>query len=353
MSSYGSYGPPVMKNHLHSSYGHGLLREWNSDGTTVGAEHLMYPVFVVEGSGVQEEIKGLANQYRFSTDALVEFLRPLVAVGLRAVLLFGVVGDAAKKTPDAAWATDPSAPVLLALRALAEAFPSLLLAVDLCLCAYTDHGHCCVFDAEQRVDNAKSTTRLADLAEAYARHGAHVVAPSDMMDCRVRAIKERLHATGFGATVAVMAYSAKFASCFYGPFREAAHSAPSFGDRQAYQLPPGSRGLALRALQRDADEGADILMVKPAMAYLDIIRDASNMRTGLPIAAYHVSGEYAMLHAAAVLSSSIDLRRALTESFAALRRSGVTIIISYYAPEFLRYLHSDARPHATSPSVSH
>ena len=337
-----------LDNYLHGSYaGHSLLREWNSSDTVVSAEHLMYPVFIVEGSGIQEAIKGLPDQYRFSVDTLVEFLEPLVSHrGLRSVLLFGVITDPSKKSPTAAHATHSDAPVLRALTALRSRFPSLLLAVDLCLCAYTDHGHCCIFapqegqEGAQRmlISNALSTARIADIAEAYARHGAHVIAPSDMMDCRIRAIKERLHATGFENTVAVMSYSAKFASSFYGPFREAAHSAPSFGDRQAYQLPPGSRGLALRALKRDIKEGADIIMVKPAMAYLDVIRDASNLQSGLPIAAYHVSGEYAMLHAAGVVTKAIDLPRALQESFVALRRAGVTIIITYFTPFYLELL---------------
>lgn len=300
----------------------------------------MYPVFVVDGVDVQQEIGAMPNQYRFSADEkLCSFLAPLVELGLRSVLLFGVIDDASKKDELASEATKDAAPVIRATKLVRARFPSLLVAVDLCLCAYTSHGHCGIFKTvagQQVLDNDASVTRIADIAEAYARAGAHVIAPSDMMDCRIRGIKERLHHIGMENMVSVMAYSAKFASAFYGPFREAAHSAPAFGDRKAYQLPPGSRGLALRALKRDIKEGADIIMVKPAMAYLDIIRDADNLGSGLPIAAYHVSGEYAMLFAAGQ-AGSIDLKSAVLESFTAMRRAGVTIIISYFTPSFLQW----------------
>jgi porphobilinogen synthase len=192
--------------------------------------------------------------------------------------------------------------------------------VDLCLCGYTDHGHCGILSG-RAIDNAASVARLAEVAVAFAAAGAHVIAPSDMMDGRVGAIKAALRGAGMGGRVAVMSYSAKFASCMYGPFRDAAHSGMAFGDRSLYQLPPGSRSLALRALQRDVEEGADFVMVKPGGPYLDVCRDAAE-RCGVPVAAYQVSGEFAMLHHAAA-AGAFELRRAVMESMTGFRRAGV------------------------------
>jgi porphobilinogen synthase len=201
---------------------------------------------------------------------------------------------------------------------------------------YTSHGHCGILKSDHTVDNAASIARLAAIAVAYAAAGAHLIAPTDMMDGRVGAIKAGLRAAGHGSTVAVMSYAAKFASCFYGPFRDAAHSGMSFGDRSLYQLPPGSASLALRAVARDVEEGADFVMVKPGGPYLDICRDVV-AASPVPVAVYQVSGEYAMLwHAAA--AGAFDLRRAVMESLVAFRRAGVTVIITYYAPRVLEWL---------------
>jgi porphobilinogen synthase len=202
--------------------------------------------------------------------------------------------------------------------------------------SYTSHGHCGILKPDHCVDNQASIDRLGQIAAAYADAGAHVIAPSDMMDGRIGAIKAALTARGHGSKVAVMSYAAKFASCFYGPFRDAAHSGMSFGDRSLYQLPPGSRSLALRAVQRDLAEGADFVMVKPGGPYLDICRDVAEIST-VPVAVYQVSGEFAMLHHAAA-AGAFDLRRAVMECLTGFRRAGVSIIITYFAPTVLKWL---------------
>jgi len=227
-------------------------------------------------------------------------------------------------------------PVPQAIKLLRKSFPTLLVIADVCLCGYTDHGHCGILTSDGFIDNSKSILRLAEVATSYARAGAHVVAPSDMMDGRVGAIKKMLLENGYGGKVAVMSYSAKYASCFYGPFREAAHSAPAFGDRKRYQLPPTSKGLAIRAVQRDEEEGADFVMIKPAGPYLDIIRQIKDT-VNIPVACYHVSGEYAMLwHAAA--NGAFDLKTAVLETLSGMRRAGADIIITYFTPRMLEWL---------------
>lgn len=241
-----------------------------------------------------------------------------------------------KKSPTGAAADTADSPVVKALRTLRTLYGSkLLLMVDVCLCAYTDHGHCGIMTPEHHIDNTASIARLAAVSVSYASAGADVIAPSDMMDGRIGAIKKALQAAGLGSRVSVMSYAAKFASCFYGPFRDAAHSGMAFGDRSLYQLPPGSRSLALRALSRDEAEGADFLMVKPGLPYLDICREAAD-KTGLPIAVYQVSGEYAMLWHAAK-AGALDLKKAVTETATAFRRAGVTIIITYFAPLMVKW----------------
>jgi porphobilinogen synthase len=316
------------------------MREWQ-EYRKVQASNLMYPVFVVPGSDRCEPIEPLAEQSRHSVDRLEQLLAPLVGKGLRSIMIFGVLddddrNDEYKKDNWGTIATDEKlSPAIVAIRYARERFPELLVAADVCLCGYTSHGHCGVLSADgKQFDNKASVARLGQVAVAYARAGAQVVAPSDMMDGRIGGIKSALRDAGLMSRVAVMSYSAKFASAFYGPFRDAAHSAPTFGDRRAYQLPPGSRGLALRALRRDIEEGADMLMIKPATPYLDVIRDAANLESGLPIAAYHVSGEYALLWHAAQ-AGAIDLKRGVLESFQSLLRAGATIIITYYAKRIL------------------
>ncbi|HBA85302.1 MAG TPA: porphobilinogen synthase [Verrucomicrobia bacterium] len=320
-------------NRLHSGYGHPVLRLWQAEGS-VEKHRLVYPVFVADGAGTKEAIPSMPGQHRWSPDRLGELLEPLVQKGLRSVLLFGV--PLGSKDHRGSSADRDDNPVLQALPILRKNFSELLLIADVCLCEYTDHGHCGLLRPDGAIDNDASTQRLAEVAVAYARAGAHVVAPSDMMDGRVGAIKAALNSQMNGPQVAVMSYAAKFASCFYGPFRDAAQCKPAFGDRQAYQLPPSARGLALRAVERDVSEGADFVMVKPAGPYLDIVRDVKNL-VRVPVAAYQVSGEYAMLHHAAA-AGAFDLQKAVMESLAGIRRAGADILITYFAPQVLDWL---------------
>jgi len=234
-------------------------------------------------------------------------------------------------------ADDPQGPVILAIRKLRELFPSLYIAADVCLCEYTDHGHCGLLHKDGTIDNAPSVDRIAQVALSYAEAGAHCVAPSDMMDGRIKAIKRALIDAGFGNKVTLMSYSAKFASSLYGPFRDAAGSAPSFGDRKCYQLPPGAKGLARRAIERDCAEGADIIMVKPALPYLDIISDAAQLAGDRPLACYQVSGEFAMIHAGAA-AGVYDLQKMVIESLESMVRAGVTVILTYFTPDLLEWL---------------
>jgi len=323
---------------LHSGYQHSVTRSWQVGATlSITPSQLIYPLFVSDKTDCVEEIKSLPSQFQVSIDRLENFLIPLVSKGLASVLLFGVLFNA-KKDLSASGATEEDAPVIRAIKLLKLKFPSLLIATDVCLCAYTDHGHCGILDPmTSSIDNPKSIQRLSELAVAYGLAGASIVAPSDMMDGRVAAIKEGLRLKGLDGRVSVMSYSAKFASCFYGPFRDAAHSAPSFGDRRCYQLPSGSRGIALRCTERDVREGADFVMVKPATPNLDLIRDIANANYNLPIACYHVSGEYAMLwHGAA--AGAFDLRTAVMEVILGLRRAGADIIITYFVPQLLDWI---------------
>jgi porphobilinogen synthase len=323
---------------LHPGYGHAVLRAWQGEGAPQ-PERLVYPVFVADRPRAKESIDALPGLHRWGVRRLREALKPAVRDGLRAVLVFGVPDSG--KDARGAGADRSDAPVPRAIEELRAAFPDLLVIADVCLCAYTDHGHCGVLRADGTIDNAASVERLAEIAAAYARAGAQVVAPSDMMDGRVAAIRAALDAGG-GERAAILSYAAKFASCFYGPFREAAKSHPARGDRRAYQLPPGARGLALRAVDRDVAEGADFVMVKPAGPYMDLIRDVRN-RVSVPIATYQVSGEYAMLrHAAA--AGAFELRAAVMESLIGLRRAGADILITYFAPDVLRWLKET--PHA-------
>jgi porphobilinogen synthase len=332
---------------LHSSFSTSVIKSWNC-ASKVDSSNLVYPLFIIDTSYTsstspesKQEIKSMPGQFRWgaSEDRLREALDEPVKNGLQSVLLFGVVDDISKKDNIGSFADNPESPVILALKILRRLYPQLTLLADVCLCGYTSHGHCGIFTNDMNIDNEASITRLSTIAVAYARAGAHVIAPSDMMDGRVGAIKAALRATDekLSSRVAVMSYAAKFASCFYGPFRDAAHSGMTFGDRSLYQLPPGSRSLALRAVDRDIAEGADFIMVKPGGPYLDICRDVVNAYGDrVPIAVYQVSGEFAMLHHAAA-AGAFDLRRAVEESLMSFRRSGVTIIITYFAPQVLEW----------------
>lgn len=220
---------------------------------------------------------------------------------------------------------------------LRQWFPDLLIAADVCLCPYTCHGHCGILYEDGTLNNEASIARLAEISVSYAKAGCQIIAPSDMMDGRIGAIKKALAETGYGSKVSVMSYSAKFASSFYGPFRDAAKSAPSFGDRRCYQLPPGSSGLAERAVDRDVQEGADILMVKPGLAYLDIVKSIKTKYPTHPMAIYQVSGEYAMLYHGAK-AGAFNLQTTLLEVLSCMRRAGADILISYYTPQLLDWL---------------
>lgn len=270
---------------------------------------------------------------RYGGSVLLDVLAPLVAKGLKSILLFGVI-DKLPKDSQGSSADSPQNPVVRLLPQIRSRFPDLLVACDVCLCPYTDHGHCGILREDGTIENEASIKRLAAISLAYAKAGAHVIAPSDMMDNRIRAIKDILKREGFQENVSVLSYAVKFASGFYGPFRDAAKSAPAFGDRSCYQLPPGSRGLAARAAARDVEEGADMLMVKPGLAYLDIIRDTKNQFPNHPLFVYQVSGEYAMIHWAAA-NGALDLRRTLFETLKSFRRAGADVIITYFVPRIL------------------
>merc|ERR1712137_281864 len=252
-------------------------------------------------------------------------------------MLFGVPMRNGTKDALGTAADDPEGPVIKAFQLIRRRFPQLFICCDVCLCEYTSHGHCGILHEDGSLNNQLSVERVSDVAMAYAEAGAHCVAPSDMNDGRIRAIKLKLIEAGIAHRVLLMSYSAKFSGCLYGPFREAAGSVPSFGDRRCYQLPPGGRGLARRAIVRDIGEGADIIMVKPASQYLDIISDAKEIGKDMPVAAYQVSGEYAMIHAAAA-AGVFDLRQMAEEATQGILRAGASIIVSYFTPEFLDWL---------------
>ncbi len=294
--------------------------------TRLERDDLILPLFVVEGSGVREPVASMPGVHRFSVDALASEAKQVRDLGIPALILFGVPAhkDARGSGADAA-----SGIVQRAVEAIKRAEPELVLVTDVCLCEYTDHGHCGVLDGEE-VDNDPTLERLAATALSHARAGADIVAPSDMMDGRVAAIRAALDEHGF-EEVAILSYAAKFTSAFYGPFRDAAESAPRFGDRRSYQMDPANGREALREMALDLEEGADVLMIKPALAYLDLLARA-RASFDVPLAAYHVSGEYAMIRAAAE-RGWIDGERAMEESLVGIKRAGADWIISYAAKE--------------------
>ncbi|OIW28904.1 tetrapyrrole biosynthesis, porphobilinogen synthase [Coniochaeta ligniaria NRRL 30616] len=325
-----------ISSQLHGGYSHPLARSWQSE-RQLTKSMLIYPLFVSDQDDEEVLIPSLPNQYRRGINRLVPFLEPLVHKGLRSVILFGVPLRPGTKDALGTSADDPEGPVIKSIRLLRQRFPQLFIVTDVCLCEYTSHGHCGILRDDGTLNNQLSVDRISDVAIAYAQAGAHCVAPSDMNDGRIRAIKLKLIEEGIAHRVVLMSYAAKFSGCLYGPFRDAAGSSPSFGDRRCYQLPPGGRGLARRAIVRDIGEGADIIMVKPASQYLDIISDAKDLGKDLPIAAYQVSGEFAMIHAAAK-AGVFDLKAMAFESTEGILRAGATIIVSYFVPEFLDWL---------------
>ena len=298
---------------------------------------LIYPLFITDNPDEITPIPSLPNQNRLGLNKIVSFLTPLVQKGLRSVILFGVPLAPDAKDALGTAADDPKGPVIQGIQLIRRHFPQLFVVADVCLCEYTSHGHCGILYENGSLNNAMSVERISDVAMAYAHAGAHCVAPSDMNDGRIRAIKLKLIESGLSHQVNLMSYAAKFSGCLYGPFRDAAGSCPSFGDRKCYQLPPGGRGLARRAIARDIQEGADIIMVKPASSFLDIISDAKEIGKDMPIAAYQVSGEYAMIQAGAK-AGVFDLKTMAFESTEGILRAGAGIVVSYFTPEFLDWL---------------
>ncbi|HBT03665.1 MAG: Delta-aminolevulinic acid dehydratase [Thermodesulfobacterium sp. 37_54] len=303
-----------------------LVRE-----TIITVDDLIYPLFVCEGKGVKQEIRSMPEVYRFSLDQLIEEVKQVVELGIKAVLLFGIP-DKKDEVGSSAYAKDGI--VQKAVRTLKEKFPDLVVITDVCLCEYTSHGHCGIIK-NHTVDNDATLEQLAKIAVSHAKAGADIVAPSDMMDGRVGRIREALDEAGF-TDVAIMSYAVKYCSAFYGPFREAAESAPQFGDRRSYQMDPANIREALREAYLDVQEGADILMVKPAMPYLDVIKTI-RQEFNHPLAAYQVSGEYAMIKAASKLGW-LDEEKIMFESLIAIKRAGADLIITYFAKKVAQTL---------------
>ncbi len=303
-----------------------LIRE-----TRLSASSFIYPLFVTHGQGVRQPIEPMPGCYHFSLDMLAEEVGQVAELGIPGVLLFGLP---AEKDPLGTGAYDPEGIIQEAIKVIKQAAPQLLVVTDVCLCEYTDHGHCGVIE-NGKVDNDQTLELLARSALAQVQAGADLVAPSAMMDGQVRAIREALDRAG-EQNVPIMGYAAKYASAFYGPFRVAADSTPQFGDRRSYQMDPANRRMAMREIETDIAEGADIVMVKPALAYLDVIRQARD-RFDYPLAAYNVSGEYSMVKAASQ-QGWLDEKAVTLELLTSIQRAGADIIITYHAKEVARWL---------------
>ena len=307
-----------------------LVRE-----TTLASEHLVAPLFVTDGASVVQEIGSMTGIARYSVDRLIPAIDDLIGLGVNSVILFGVP-ESARKDPTGRESYAETGAVQRAVHALKAHAPNLVVITDVCMCEYTSHGNCGILDDKDVVDNDATLRTLRRIARSHAEAGADIVAPSGMMDGAVGEIRAELDGSGF-QDVSIMAYAVKYASAFYGPFREAAGGAPSFGDRRSHQLDPANRGIALREAALDVAEGADFLMVKPALAYLDIVSAVRREHPGVPLVAYNVSGEYAMVKAAAA-AGWIDERAVVLESLTSMRRAGADIIITYHAKEAARWL---------------
>ncbi|MDF2843345.1 MAG: porphobilinogen synthase [Herbinix sp.] len=292
---------------------------------------LVYPIFVIEGEGIKNPVDSMPGIYQYSIDQLEEELDAILRSGICAILIFGIP---AHKDEVGSQAYDDNGITQRAIRYIKEKAPSLLIIADICLCEYTSHGHCGLIN-EDKILNDETLPLLSSMAVSMAKAGADIIAPSDMMDGRVKAIRESLDSNGY-KDLMIMSYSAKYASGYYAPFREAAHSAPGFGDRKTYQMDPANRKEAIRECLLDIEEGADVIMIKPALAYMDIIREVADL-TNYPIAAYNVSGEYSMVKAAA-LQGWIDERKIVMENLIGLKRAGAKIIITYHALDAARWL---------------
>ncbi|CDQ92211.1 unnamed protein product [Oncorhynchus mykiss] len=328
---------------LHSGYFHPTLRYWQTCASDLRPENLIYPIFITTGvksfslMNPLSDCLGHPEKSLSGEDKVSATISPAaISQDVAQKLIDSMPGRIAEDERGSGADTD-NTPAVLAVKKIKSLFPDLLMACDVCLCPYTSHGHCGILREDGTLDNGASCQRLAEVALAYARAGCHIIAPSDMMDGRVGAIKHSLMSNDMGNKVSVLSYSAKFASCYYGPFRDAAQSKPAFGDRRCYQLPSGARGLALRAVDRDVKEGADMLMVKPGLPYLDIVREVKDKHPTHPLAVYNVSGEFAMLWHGAQ-AGAFDLRTAVLESMTAFRRAGADIIITYYTPQLLTWL---------------
>lgn len=303
-----------------------LVRE-----TQIDKSDLVYPVFVIEGENIKNPIDSMPGIYQYSIDRFDEELDRILAAGIGAVLIFGIP---AHKDEVGSEAYHDEGVTQRAIRHIKEKAPDILVIADVCLCEYTSHGHCGLVRGGE-ILNDETLPLLAKMSVSVAKAGADIIAPSDMMDGRVAAIRKALDENGF-SNRAIMAYSAKFASAYYAPFRDAAHSAPGFGDRKSYQMDPANRREAVRECLTDIEEGADIIMVKPALAYLDVIREAAD-RTDYPLAAYNVSGEYSMVKAAAA-NGWIDEKRIVMENILGIKRAGAKIVITYHALDVAKWL---------------
>ncbi len=298
----------------------------------VTVDDLVYPLFVTNGEGVNNPIASMPGVSQMSVDVILRECDEIVNLGIPAVLLFGIP---AYKDEKGSSAFDENEAVQRAIKAIKEKYPDLLVIPDLCMCEYTSHGHCGILDEKGNVLNDETLSVLAKIGLSYAKAGADMVAPSDMMDGRVGAIREALDANGY-SNIPIMAYSAKYASGFYGPFRDVAESTPQFGDRRGYQMDPANSDEALKEVWLDVEEGADIVMVKPALPYLDIIRRIKD-EFQMPVAAYNVSGEYSMLKAAAI-NGWLDEKRVVMEALTGIKRAGADIIITYHAKDMAKWL---------------
>jgi porphobilinogen synthase len=328
--TFGRFPEVRMRRLRQSPVLRGLVRE-----TSLTPRNLIMPFFVRHGRSIRIEISSMPGQCQFSPDTLIEAVDEAYTQGLRAFILFGIPD---RKDPRGEVALDEAGIVQQSLRALTPRFPEALFITDECFCEYTSHGHCGVLEdrgGRTDVDNDATLSLLAEQCLSHVRAGAHVVGPSGMMDGMVRAIRMRLDEAGY-ESIPILSYSAKYASAFYGPFRDAAESPPQFGDRSGYQMDPANSDEALREVALDIAEGADIVMVKPALAYLDIVRRVKD-RFGIPVAAYNVSGEYAMVKAAAA-RGWIDERRIVMEILTSIRRAGADMILTYFAMDAARWL---------------
>lgn len=306
-----------------------LVRE-----NSISKNDLVYPVFIIEGENIKNPVDSMPGIYQWSIDRFEEELERIVAAGIHAILIFGIPKH---KDETGSEAYNDEGITQRAIRHIKKMAPELLVITDVCLCEYTSHGHCGLIH-DHEILNDETLTLLGKMSVSLAKAGADIIAPSDMMDGRVEYIRTALDENGFKNTM-IMAYSAKFASGYYSPFRDAAHSAPSFGDRKTYQMDPANGKEAIRECENDIEEGADIIMVKPALAYLDVVKDVS-YRTDYPIAVYNVSGEYSMVKAAA-LNGWIDEKRIVMENMIAMKRAGAKIIITYHALDVAKWLEEE------------